>query len=277
MALHNMLTSAIQRQYDEVIAPHYDLDPQAVVGRSLDQALEHLVQHGCLAEGVPLRVLDLGMGTGAFLARLRARDQSLRPFGIDISEKMIDIARDRIPGLEAVADDATNLDAHFPGVSFDLVCTHFVTGFVPLGVLAPKICGRLARGGYWSLVGGTKAGFPALRKKASGRAARLLFGGRSLGVDDLVCNPADRDEVVQTMERNGFAVRECVTFTPRLDFRNFDEFMRFAYYGGWLTPFIESLGLHTAGRVARAAVNALFFPAQDHHCIEIVLAQKIGP
>jgi hypothetical protein len=32
-----MQTDTIQRQYDEVIAQHYDLDPQNVTGDSLDK------------------------------------------------------------------------------------------------------------------------------------------------------------------------------------------------------------------------------------------------
>src|SRR5262249_41740333 len=155
-----------------------------------------------------------------------------------------------------------------------LVCTHFITGFVPMGVLAPKIRDRLEPGGYWSLVGGTKAGFPNIQAKANARMLRWLIGGRSLAVDDLVCNPAGRSEVMQILEDNGFAVRECETFEPTLEFRDMDEFMDFAYRGGWLTPFIESFGLDKASAFTCYLLNRFFFPIKDHHSIEIVLAQK---
>ena len=36
--------------------------------------------------------------------------------------------------------------------------------------------------------------------------------------------------------------------------------MEFAYRGGWLTPLIESLGLHKAGVVKRWLLNRLVFP-----------------
>ena len=86
---------------------------------------------------------------------------------------MVDTARKRIPDLVAEVDDAANLDAHFPNQSFDLVCTHFITGFVPLRTLAPKIWDRLKEGGYWSFVGGTMAGFPNLQAKADHPAPSL--------------------------------------------------------------------------------------------------------
>ncbi|MCS6851016.1 MAG: class I SAM-dependent methyltransferase [Gemmataceae bacterium] len=272
-----MKTQTIQRQYDDVIAAHYDLDPQGVVGDSLRRAAAQLEKHGILAPAeLPLRVLDVGLGTGRFLALLQERGlRELEPFGLDLSRKMVEIARRRIPNLAADIDDAARLEAHFPGQSFELICTHFLTGFVPLSVLAPKIHHRLRQGGYWSFVGGTKAGFPALRAKAENKMLRWLVGGQTLAVDDLVCNPAGREEIVPILEAHGFAVRECETFEPPVRFANFKAFMDFAYRGGWLTPFVEALGLHQASPAVRLMLNALVFPLTDHHNIEIVLAQKL--
>jgi SAM-dependent methyltransferase len=273
-----MHTNVIQRQYDEVIAAHYDRDPYAVIGRSLDRAVAQLRRQGLPpATGAPLRALDLGMGTGAFFARLQEWTDGLEPFGIDLSAKMIDIARARIPNLTAAVDDAANLDAHFGPEPFDLISTHFVTGFVPVEVLAPKIHARLAPGGCWSLVGGTTAGFPALQAVARGRVGRWLYGGPTPAAADVVCNPAGRDEVVRTLTAHGFAVRACETFAPAFHFQDLDAFLAFAYYGGWLTPLVEGLGLHKAGWLTRAALNTFVFPVRDHHSIEIVLAQKDGP
>lgn len=269
-----MQTTLIRRQYDEVIAGHYDLDPQSVIGDSLDRATGQLSRHQLLPAGTSSKVLDLGMGTGRFFEKLQRFAGEVQPFGIDLSPRMIDVARTRLPDLVAAVDDAANLDAHFSAESFDLVATHFLTGFVPLSVLAPKIHSRLAEDGYWSLVAGTKAGFPILQKTANSRAARWLFGGRGLEVDERVCNPADENEVVRTLRGHGFSLVECETFTPGLTFANLDAFMEFAYYGGWLTPFIEGLGLHQAGKLFRAVLNQLFFPLQDQHNIVIALAQK---
>jgi SAM-dependent methyltransferase len=273
-----MKTQTIQRQYDEVIAPHYDLDPQSVIGRSLDRASEQIRSQQVLTGAdTPLKVLDVGVGTGAFLARLKAvGGDQVQPFGLDLSAKMIEIAHSKLPDLVAEVADAAHLDAHFQDHLFDLVCTHFITGFVPLHVLAPMIRDRLNDGGYWSLVGGTKAGFPALQAKANSKLLRWLMGGRTLSVDDVACNPSGRQEVVRTLEEHGFAVQTAETFEPELKFRNLRQFMDFAYRGGWLTPFIETLGLQKAGVTKRVMLNLFFFPHEDHHSIEIVLARKVS-
>src|SRR5262245_65650073 len=93
----------IQRQYDEVIAPHYDRDPQSVIGPSLERAAAQIRGASLLGNGQgSLRVLDLGVGTGTFLARLKALGgDDVQPFGIDLSEKMIDLARVKVPDLIA--------------------------------------------------------------------------------------------------------------------------------------------------------------------------------
>src|SRR5579883_61731 len=272
-----MQATTIQRHYDEVIADHYDFDPQSVIGDSLGRAIGQIrCRQSHEAAAAPLNVLDLGVGTGLFLEKLRNQTGwDIQPHGLDISQKMVDIARTRIPDIVAAVDDAANLDSHFQTQSFDLICTHFITGFVPLRVLAPKIWSKLEDKGLWSFVGGTKAGFPELQRKAESLPFKnLLFGGSKLEVDDLVCNPAGQDEVVATLEENGFAVRECETFSPDLHFNNFKDFMEFAYYGGWLTPFVESLGLHKANLLTRLLLNIFCFPARDQHNIVIALAEK---
>ena len=271
-----MHTDLIQRQYNDIIAAHYDHDPQSVTSDSLDRAVAQCLRwQAAGADGVSLKVFDVGMGTGLFLRKLRAgAGRSIQPFGLDLSEKMIEVARTKIPDLTAVVDNADNLDAHFPHESFDLIATHFITGFVPASVLAPKIWDRLGGGGCWSLIGGTKQGFPGLQSKANSRILRWAFGGKKLEVDEVVCNPADRAELVQTLEQSGFAIRECETFRPEIRFADLNEFLVFAYYGGWLTPFVEALGLHQARAVLRLVLNTFVFPISDHHCIEVVLAQK---
>jgi SAM-dependent methyltransferase len=273
-----MMMDTIQRQYDEVVASHYDLDPQSVTGDTLDRAAEQIRKQLLLDSGQPVRVYDVGMGTGMFLARLkRLGGDRILPFGLDLSSKMIASAFQKLPDLAGAVDTAENLDAHFPGQSFDLISTHFITGFVPLEVLAPKIHSRLEVGGYWSYVGATMSAYPTLQAKANNALLRWWFGGgKPLDLNNKVTSPANRQEIFATLERHGFVVRQCETFQPKLVFNNMDEFLDYTYWGGWLTPYIESIGLHKVGPVTRFLLNRLFFPMTDHHSIEIHLAQKVS-
>ena len=271
-----MIAQTLHHAYNEVVAPHYDLDPQGVTGDSLDRAVRQLRHQLYFGDGAaPCRVLDLGMGTGLFLSRLKALGgQQIVPFGLDLAENMIANARRKIPDLVAEVDDAANFDAHFSGQIFDCVSTHFVTGFVPMSLLAPKIWDRLEDGGYWSVVGGTKGGFPALQAKANSRFLRRLCGAGARTVEESFINPANEAEVIRTLEANGFEVCESETFEPPVEFLDFDQFMEIGYKGGWFTPLIESIGLQKAGAMTRWLLNRLVFPVKDHHSIAIVLAKK---
>jgi SAM-dependent methyltransferase len=224
---------------------------------------------------LPVRVLDLGMGTGMFLTKLKTiGGEQILPYGLDLAANMVAAARNKLPDLVAAVDDAANLDDQFPGQVFDCVATHFITGFVPMTVLAPKIWSRLQDGGYWSLVGGTRNSYPALQAIASARLLRWWFGVGANPLDGMFCNPVDQDEVARTFEANGFEVCTIETFEPALLFRDFAEFMEFAYQGGWLTPIVESIGLQKLGPVTRWLLNRLYFPIHDHHRIVIALAKK---
>jgi SAM-dependent methyltransferase len=268
--------TTVHRAYNDVVASHYDLDPQGVIGRSLDLAVQQLRSEDLFGPARPsVAVLDIGMGTGLFLGKLVdvAGDQ-IAPFGLDLAENMVENARKRLPNLTAVVGDATALDDYFPGQRFDCICTHFVTGYVPMGVLAPKIANRLRPGGYWSLVGGTKAAYAALQAKGDSQLLRWLTGIGSRKMDETVLNPANLEEVATTMNTHGFRLAAGETFKPALEFKDFDQFMEFGYRGGWLTPLIESMGLHRAGPVTRWLLNRFAFPVTDAHNIVIALGRK---
>jgi SAM-dependent methyltransferase len=270
-----VLQRQIQRQYDDVIAGQYDRDPQSTTGNSLDRAIDQLSAEGLLSEVLPaMRVLDIGMGTGMFLEKLRRKSpRAIEPFGIDVSRQMLTIATAKLPDLTAMVDDGINLNQHFRQESFDLIATHFVTGFVPITRIAPQIHEKLVPGGIWSFVGGTTAGYPVLQRRAAHPLLKLFFGHGSLSLQDQIC-PADEQDIARAMLSNGFELLTLDTYEPELRFPNFDSFMEYAYHGGWLTPFIEQIGLHKAKKWQQAILNQLVFPVVDHHRIAFAVARK---
>jgi ubiquinone/menaquinone biosynthesis C-methylase UbiE len=271
-----MSIATVHHAYNDVVSPYYDLDPQGVIGRSLDKAVRQLREEAGLgAAGERFCVLDIGMGTGLFLGKLKEiAGDKIVPFGLDLAEKMVENARKRIPDLAAAAGDASKLDSYFPGQRFDCICTHFITGYVSMRVLAPQIANRLKPGGYWSLVGGTRSAYPAMQAKGDSRLLRWLSGAGSRQVDETVLNPTNMREVADTMSAHGLKLCAQETFEPDLEFNDFDQFMEFAYRGGWLTPLIESLGLQRAGAVKRWLLDRLVFPMKDSHNIVIALGRK---
>ena len=106
-------------------APVYDFVFGPVFARGRSAAVE-------AAERVGGRVLEVGIGTGISLPSYRP---STRVFGVDISEPMLEKARERVAelGLRNVEGlavmDAEHLD--FPDDSFDVVMAQYVVTAVP--------------------------------------------------------------------------------------------------------------------------------------------------
>ena len=109
------------------------------------------------APGEPRRILDLGTGTGAAATLLAERYPAAEVTGVDISEPMIELAREKLP--PALADrlrfevaDASELP--FSGGEFDLV----------VQVSTPAFFGETARvlapGGHLVVVSSLGTGTP---------------------------------------------------------------------------------------------------------------------
>ena len=89
------------------------------------------------------RVLDVGCGTGVFL-RLVA-DRGGHPFGLDASEALVEIARERVPEADVLAGEMELLP--YDDDSFDLV-TGFNSFFFAADLVAAlREAGRVAKPG----------------------------------------------------------------------------------------------------------------------------------
>lgn len=70
------------------------------------------------------RVLDIGFGTGVLTKRLY--DDGYEIYGIDFSDKMIEIAKEKMPGAVLCQHDFTEgLPKAFAGISFDYIISTY--------------------------------------------------------------------------------------------------------------------------------------------------------
>src|SRR5882724_10986328 len=75
-----------------------------------------------------LRVLDAGCGTGYLSKQLK--DRGALVTGVDVSERMIEIARTEYPGIEFRVDSCAGLDT-IADAHFDLLISNYVLMDVP--------------------------------------------------------------------------------------------------------------------------------------------------
>lgn len=117
-------------------------------GAGLNDVLEQPALHRLLPPLVGWRVLDLGCGMGQF-ARYCREQGARRVLGVDVSEKMLEVARQQTadPGITYRRADLETLDG-LPDQGFELVVSsltlHYVVDYA--GLLR-RIAGWLAPGG----------------------------------------------------------------------------------------------------------------------------------
>ncbi|MGC3967867.1 MAG: hypothetical protein QM775_10995 [Pirellulales bacterium] len=139
--------------------------------------------------------------------------------------------------------------------------------------LAPRIFAKLRPGGYWSFLGAVSSAYPQLQKKANSKLLRFVARGRKIRADDLL-TPRGGEAVADCFRRHGFEICSLEVAQPALHFSDFDAFMEFGYHGGWLTPFIEAVGLQNAKPWLKTVLNMLVFPLDDEHHVAVGLSRR---
>ena len=121
-------TAMVERAFDSFAGSYDDM-----MGKAMTFFTDLLIRDLQIPENPT--VLDVGRGTGISTFELMKRIQGRGKFhGIDISQKMIDLARSRAVGLgysnvEFSKGDAERLD--FPDSSFDLTVSNQAFLFLP--------------------------------------------------------------------------------------------------------------------------------------------------
>lgn len=99
---HAAALDAIRARFDERAASYDDI--------AMHRELATVVAGFCDLDGVA-RVLDVATGTGLLLRALRRRPEAagLDLLGVDLSPRMLDVARAELPGVALVEGDASRL------------------------------------------------------------------------------------------------------------------------------------------------------------------------
>lgn len=202
-----MNTLDVKKAYKRY-SPVYDLLFGAVYQPGREQALAYINSRP------GRRILEVGVGTGLSLPGYRA---DCRVVGIDLSEDMLRVARERVEkerltNVEALLQmDAENLE--FPDHSFDVVVAMYVASVVPD---LPRVLSEMKRvcaeGGDIIICNHFASSNPLVRRfeKAVARFSNVIGWKTDLSVQtlqDLVGLP-----VIESMRLNAFGYWRLLRF-----------------------------------------------------------------
>jgi len=227
------------------------------------------------------KVLDLGVGDGAFLQKLQKKLPTAEFTGIDLSGEMLKRAKEALPltTIEASAADASH---YLPHHSQDLILAHFINAYIPIVTLFNEAKTLARANGHFSIITTTYESFPVAQQHLANFIARESILSSIVGhyYKAIVKNTtvaAGEEELLTAFAQHGFTVVDHQRIHIPITLNNIDELALFGIEGTW---FLNSLSIRMLPkkfllqRLKRLFSRIFTFPYQDTHVIDIVLAKK---
>lgn len=264
------------------IADHYDkADSFGGISDSHKCAIQQI--RDCnLGDKPNYKVLDLGVGDGAFLNKLARILPDASYTGIDVSTEMLKQAQNSVKfkAIEASAAEATKF---IPSHSQDLVLAHFINAYIPTDILFSEAQMLTRANGYFSIITTTYESFPLAQKYLADFISKNTILSNIVGhyykeVVKKTPVAASEDDLKKSILKHGFQIEKIDRIKIEMTFNNIDELALFGIEGAW---FLNILSIPTMlpksfllQRIKRLFEKIFTFPYHDTHIIDVVLAKK---
>lgn len=227
------------------------------------------------------KVLDLGVGDGAFLHKLQEHIPDSSFTGIDISAEMLKHAKASLP-LTAIETSATEASHFLPHHSQDLVLAHFINAYIPIEKLFGQAKLLTKANGHFSIITTTYDSFPNAQRQLAEFVSQESILSRIVGhyYKAIVKNTtvaAGEDELMNAFTQHQFEVIDHQRLSIPITLNNINELALFGIEGTW---FLNSLSIRMLPknfllkRLKRLFSKIFTFPYKDTHVIDVVLAKK---
>lgn len=227
------------------------------------------------------KVLDLGVGDGAFLQKLKQQMPQAEFTGIDVSKEMLKRAREALP-LTTIETSATEASKFLPHHSQDLVLAHFINAYIPINTLFNEARLLTRANGHFSIITTTYDSFPVAQQQLANFISQESLLSSIVGhyYKAIVKNTtvaASEEELLHAFTNNQFKVLKHERLYIPITLNNIDELALFGIEGTW---FLNSLSIRMLPknfliqRLKRLFSKIFTFPYQDTHIIDVVLAKK---
>ena len=266
--------------YDTVANQYASANIFGSITKSHQNAMSQIEQ-SAIGHKPQLKILDLGVGDGAFMRKVNQLFPIAELTGIDISTEMLKLAKSNlsITTIEASAAEATN---YLPHYSQDLVIAHFVNAYIPIQILFQQ-AQMLTRGnGFFSVITSTYESFPTAQQYLADFISRDSFMSSIVGhyYKSVVKNTtiaANQDQLLNSLNRHNFEVEDHQRIKIPITFHDMDELIAFGIEGGW---FLNSLSIKLIprnfllNRIKHLLYKFFTFPCHDTQIIDVVFAKK---
>jgi ubiquinone/menaquinone biosynthesis C-methylase UbiE len=271
---------SLKAMYNE-IAENYDTANRfGAISKSHQIAIEQM-QKFYLGLKPHYKVLDLGVGDGAFLQKLEQAMPLAEFTGIDVSSEMLKRAKETLP-LVTIECSATQASKYLPPHSQDLILAHFINAYIPIHVLFNEAKLLTRANGHFSMITTTYDSFPVAQQQLAEFISQDSILSSVVGhyYKSIVKNTtvaANNDELMMEFKQHQFEVIDHQRLEIPITLNNIDELALFGIEGTW---FLNTLTIRMLPknflieRLKRLFSKIFTFPYHDTHIIDVVLAKK---
>lgn len=263
------------------IAKRYDIADQfGSISKSHAIAIQQ-IETVMKGHHLPIKVLDMGIGNGAFLHKLLPVLKQANLTGIDISPEMIKQAKKNLP-IRCIEASATEASHYLPAHSQDLILAHFINAYIPIDTLFQQARLLTRTNGYFSMITTTYESFPEAQRMIAEFINDGSIVGRLVGhyYKNMVQNTtvaSGLDELFNTFDKHGFNIVEHQRIKIPIKLDTLNDLILFGIDGTWFLNTISMRMLpkqFLIERLKRLFERIFTFPYEDTHTIDILLAGK---
>lgn len=271
---------SLKAMYNEIAEHYTTADRFGSISKSHRAAITQIKQ-AHLGLKPHYKVLDFGVGDGAFLAKLKPIMPRADFTGIDISTEMLAQARNRLP-LTTIEGSATEASHYLPPHSQDLVVAHFINAYIPMHTLFNEADLLTRATGHFSLISTTYESFPVAQHYladfiAQGTLLSTVTGHYYKTMIKNTTVASGLEELLLVFAQHQFKVIQHERLHIPITLKNIDELALFGIEGTW---FLNSLSMRMLPknfllqRLKRLFGQIFTFPYHDTHIIDVILAKK---
>lgn len=252
----------IAEMYNNIVAEKYNLDVFKLLSDSHAIAIKQIRQN--LQDIRVNNIVDLAVGTGNMLLAIKELFPYSSLYGIDISQKMLEIASKNIE-IVSFHDDALNVGKYMKIHSCDLVILHFLLAYVEPNKIIYEASQILRKGGAISLATSTFESFQMGQYIANNFIPEIDISKQS-------STPKTTINLKQLLADNNLKIIAENSLNKQLHFDSFEHFYLWGMNSGWLTHFLSIL---TPDRVKEVNFQTQhLFPLNDTFHGVVLLAQN---
>lgn len=271
---------SLKAMYTENTNQYQTADRFGSISDSHRIAIEQIRQEN-LGHRKGYKVLDFGVGDGAFLEKLRNFLPEACFTGIDISTEMLARAERTLP-LTTIEANAAQASHYLPHHSQDLVLAHFINAYVPIHTLFNEADLLTRSNGHFSLITTTYESFPVAQQNlanfiSQGSLVSKVVGHYYKSAVKTTTVASGQEELLTAFEQHQFKVVQHQRLHIPITLNNIDELALFGIEGTW---FLNSIPIRMlprnflVERLKRQLSKIFTFPYSDTHIIDVVLAKK---